>query len=114
MRIGIYVDVATEKELRGVGYHIVSLVRALSEIDQTNQYLLYYQRPLWSSNGRLLPFPSRANFAARPIRFPEGWKQSHPRFWWQYYLPWVLRRDRIDVFHGPSHFIPPVPFGRTV
>jgi glycosyltransferase involved in cell wall biosynthesis len=114
MRIGIDVDVATEKELRGVGYHIVSLVRGLGKIDHQNEYVLYYQRGLRKNTGRLYPFPHQSNFRARPVRFPEGWKGNHPKLWWRHYLPWIVRLDRIDVFHGPSHFLPALGSCKTV
>src|SRR5262249_53024203 len=46
------------------------------------------------------------NFRVRPVRFPTKWKLNHPTLWWKWYLPHVLRRDALDVFHGPNHFLP--------
>lgn len=114
MRIGIYVDVAKDKEPRGVGYHIISLLNALACIDTQNQYLLYYQQGVFARNRQDLQFPRQANFSLRPVRFPDGWNEQHPRAWWKYYLPWIANRDRIDVFHGPSHFVPEWNRARTV
>jgi glycosyltransferase involved in cell wall biosynthesis len=106
MRIGIFVDVARDAQLRGVGYHVQSLVTALSAIDRTNEYLLYYPRDLSGPDSRPWPLPDGGNFRRRPVRFPANWVNDRPRAWWQYYLPWVLRFDRVDVFHGPNHFVP--------
>lgn len=106
LRIGIYVDVARDSQLTGIGRHIVRLVRALADADRTNQYLLYYPVPLGSAAKLPDFFPRQANFRPRPIRFPKKWTYEHPRLWWNTYLPHVLRRDRVDVFHGPNHFVP--------
>jgi glycosyltransferase involved in cell wall biosynthesis len=105
VRIGIYVDVAKDPEPRGVGFHVLHLLRALSELDSTNEYLLYYQRTL--KGGSEFPHrPNAPNFRNRALLCPQGWDGMYPRIWWKHYLPWIAARDRVDVFHGPSHFVP--------
>lgn len=114
MRIGIYADVARDAKPTGIGLHVRELVRALADVDTTNQYLLYYP----SRNGEPVDaFPDlqlEDNFRARPVRFPQAWQWDRPRIWWQWYLPWILRRDRIDVFHGPNHVVPHYRRGTSV
>ena len=106
MRIGIYVDVANDVKPTGIGLHVRHLVHALAELDRDNEYLLYYQCGLLE-HGSLFPLqPRRPNFRLRPVRFLTQWKSEHPTVWWEWYLPWVLRRDRLDIFHGPNHFLP--------
>ncbi len=106
MRIGIYVDVAKVDQPTGIGLHVRNLVNALAQIDDRNEYLLYYQSNLFG-NGKPFPcLPNKPNFRARPIRFPVHWVTNHPSLWWKWYLPRVLRKDSVDVFHGPNHFAP--------
>src|SRR3954452_23854337 len=114
MRIGVYADVATEKDPGGVGYHVVELLRGLAQIDRRNEYLLYYRRDVLGPGDRSHPFPRSPNFRERPVRFPRAWPNDHPTLWWEHYLPRLIRRDRVDVFHGPTHFLPAIPSGRTV
>ncbi|WP_425616592.1 glycosyltransferase family 4 protein [Anatilimnocola sp. NA78] len=114
MRIGIYVDVARDAKPTGIGKHVLHLIQALAELDQKNEYRLYYPSRAWGRTDDFAHCPAQVNFRSRPVRFPRRWEAEHPRVWWQYYLPWVLRRDGIDVFHGPNHFVPCFDPARTV
>lgn len=114
MRIGIYVEVAKDEQPTGIGRHVLKLLESLAQVDSDNEYLLYYTTPLI---GAVRPFPhtpKQGNFRPRPVRFPGEWPQRHPRLWWCKHLPRVLARDRIDVFHGPNHFVPQFDRSRTV
>jgi glycosyltransferase involved in cell wall biosynthesis len=115
MRIGIYVDVAMEADPSGIGYHVVNLVRSLGRVDDENEYLLYYRRnPLGRDRRAVLFVAGGAHVRLRPVRFPGRWAEDHPSIWWNYYLPNVVRRDRVDVFHGPNHLLPAIPTRRAV
>lgn len=114
MRIGMYVDVARDEKPTGIGKHVLHLLESLAQADQDNEYLLYYPSQPWGSAPRFPHCPEQANFRARPVRFPTRWDVERPRLWWQWYLPWVLKRDRIDIFHGPNHFVPRFSRQRTV
>lgn len=114
MRIGMYVEVALDERPTGIGKHIQCLLDALAEIDDRNEYFLYYPTPLWRARIEFPHRPSRANFRARPVRAPGPLHHSHPRLWWNHYLPRVLRRDKIDVFHGPNHFLPTFPRNQNI
>jgi glycosyltransferase involved in cell wall biosynthesis len=106
MRIGIYIQTATTEQPRGIGFHTHNLVRELIDLDAENEYFLYYPAPLL--NGMPVPpFGSQhGNVHLRPVRFPQRWAGSRPRLWWDYWLPLQVRRDRLDVYHCPSHFLP--------
>ncbi len=104
--IGIYVDVANDEKPTGIGLHVRYLVHALADLDRDNEYLLYYQCGLREHRSLFPLQPRQPNFRLRPVRFPTAWKVEHPTVWWEWYLPWVLRRDRLDIFHGPNHFLP--------
>jgi glycosyltransferase involved in cell wall biosynthesis len=114
MRIGIYAETACDLKPTGIGLHVRELLRALSEIDRQNTYLVYYPAGLQTAGEALAGLQLGGNFRPRPVRFPRNWHQERPRVWWQWYLPWVLRRDRVDVFHGPNHFVPRYRRGRVV
>jgi glycosyltransferase involved in cell wall biosynthesis len=106
MKIGIYIETTIDEQPRGVGLHTDNLVRALIDLDSTNHYYLYYPQPLTHR----VPPPTYAsphgNFHLRPIRFPRNWAAAHPKLWWDSWLPLRIRRDRLDVYHCPSHFLP--------
>jgi glycosyltransferase involved in cell wall biosynthesis len=114
MRVGIYAQTAKEKEPRGVGYHVRNLIEALARTSRQHEYFLYYQCGLRERDTYRDVFPRAAHVHPRAVRFPDGWTESRPNLWLNRYLPWVLRRDRIDVFHCPNHFLPKFAAGRTV
>jgi glycosyltransferase involved in cell wall biosynthesis len=106
MRIGIYVETAKAEQPSGIGLHVRNLIHALAEVDGRHDYFLYYPRGLREVAGSFPHQPKRPNFHCRPVRFPAGWQEEHPSLWWKWFLPFIVRRDRIDVFHGPNHFLP--------
>jgi glycosyltransferase involved in cell wall biosynthesis len=105
MKIGIYIEVLKATEKTGIGRYVEGLIKSLSEIDSKNEYLLYYQSPLFSK-AQVLNLTKGSNFKLRPIRFPTVWFDERPRLWWDYYLPFITNKDKLDIFHGPNHFIP--------
>ena len=98
MRIGIDAQLLGGHET-GVELWIRQLIRALSEIDRENEYVVY------------------AHEDAMPIETPGDWecrfsvrKASRSRLgrimWEQFCLPKILRRDAIDVLHAPGYVMP--------
>ncbi|MCE9556468.1 MAG: glycosyltransferase family 4 protein [Planctomycetes bacterium] len=106
MRIGIFVEVALDDKLTGIGRHVVALVDALCQIDQKNTYLLYFCADLLGKKRVFRHAPQQSNFQLRPVHFPKSWQGDHPSLWWNHWLPRVIRRDRLDIFHGPNHILP--------
>jgi glycosyltransferase involved in cell wall biosynthesis len=106
MKIGIYIETAKEPQPRGVGVHVLNLVRELASIDSQSEYFLYYQQPIASRTLPLPHLPVQQNLSYRPIRFPHKWIGDRPRLWWDVWLARRIRRDRLDVFHSPNHFLP--------
>lgn len=105
-RIGIYIEVLKSTEKTGIGRYVEGLVKSLSlQNKSSTKYLLYYQTPLIGQQKPFFEFQA-SNIQMRPVRFPDKWMNERPRLWWDYYLPFVLERDKIDIFHGPNHFIP--------
>ncbi len=113
MRIGIYIDVL-KREFRGIGYHVYELIHKLSMIDKENEYFLYYQYGMFQKKSILRYCPQALNFHLRPVRFPEAWFSNYPTVWWEYYLPLVIRMDRIDIFHSPNYFLPTIPREKNI
>lgn len=114
MRIGIYADVANEEQIRGVGYHVANLVEHLGRLGGEDEILLYYRRGVLREGPVFLRRLVGANVRLRPVRFPRAWFENRPRLWWSYGLPALIRADRLDVFHGPSHILPATTSVRTV
>ena len=105
MRIGIYIEAVKVSAKTGISRYIIGLVEALTQLDKSNQYYLYYQTEHFL--GKDLDWlKDRDNVHFKPLLFPRNWIGDHPSLWWKYYLPFHLWKDRIDVFHGPNHYIP--------
>jgi glycosyltransferase involved in cell wall biosynthesis len=114
MRIGIYVETAKKDRPTGIGLHVRNLLDGLAQIDGENEYLLYYQQDVFARRRVPDHFPRQANFRPRPVRFPVKWISDRPRLWWDWRLPWAMRRDGVDVVHGPNHFLPLFDRARSV
>jgi len=85
MRIGIEAERANVPNPTGVERYATELIRNLGNLDQSNQYVLYFRtepQPWF----RELP----ANFSMRVIPFPKFWTQTR--------LAWELLIDPVDVF----------------
>lgn len=105
-RVGIYIEVLKAAEKTGIGRYVEGLVKSLAMQDHdSTQYFLYFQVPIIGAYDDIL-IVQAPNVHKRPVRFPISWMNERPRLWWDYYLPYVLEKDNIDVFHGPNHFIP--------
>jgi glycosyltransferase involved in cell wall biosynthesis len=94
MRIGLDARALT-KPNTGIGYYTLSLIRHLLAVDQENEYFLYSNRDYDQSQ-----FGSYPNVRFRPGRFGIG------TLWVQIVLPWLMIRDRIDVFHSTQAMAP--------
>lgn len=105
-RIGIWADLANESKPRGIGLHVVNLVNALTKVDTEHEWVLYYLAPVLGAGTALSRITRRDNVMLRPIRYPDRLQKRYPRLWWDYLVPHLIRRDGIEVFHGPNHFLP--------
>jgi len=109
MRVGLDVTAAV-RQGGGIGRYVRELLRALAELDQTNDYQL-----LITSRARPHPLPPLpANFRLRAIPIEDVW---FARLWHRAQVPlpvnWLT--GQIDLFHSPDFTLPPVSVGtRTV
>lgn len=85
----------------GKGQYTYNLVKALTEIDSKNQYLLYCSKSL-----------------SEDLELPENFKQriiKQPSLFWHLSTFVQLRKDKIDVFLAPtSYIIPALGYKRSV
>jgi glycosyltransferase involved in cell wall biosynthesis len=105
LRIGIYIEPVKVSDKTGISRYIIGLVETLIQLDKHNTYYLYYQTNVFNKH-TINWLDTAPNVIHRPLRFPHNWLGERPRLWWQYYLPFFLSLDKIDVFHGPNHYVP--------
>ena len=99
------VHVANVKEKTGISRHVIGLVTSVADMAPEIDFFLYYQSNPWSKADTSW-IPSRNNLIQRPVWFPKAWLENRPRLWWDFYLPFRLWLDKIDLYHGPNHLIP--------
>jgi glycosyltransferase involved in cell wall biosynthesis len=97
MRIGIDISTLT-RFLDGVNCYLLNLVEHLSLVDGENTYILYTNRKIKD----LIPDIDikGGNFSIRES------DNSHRLVWMQAQLPFLLKRDRVDVLHSPCYNVP--------
>jgi glycosyltransferase involved in cell wall biosynthesis len=98
VRIGIDAREAFRPEPRGIGLYVRHLVREFAALAPDDQFVLYHQLQLPPG-----AFPIAANMRARHTDMPGG--RVHA--WERVQMPWRLRRDRLDVYHGTYNTLPP-------
>jgi glycosyltransferase involved in cell wall biosynthesis len=79
----------------GIGTYIRNLLRQLAQLDRDTEYVLLCQEPDVGMAATLGP-----NF--RSVREPSPAYSLRE----QIRVPWVLRRERPDVFHAPHYVLP--------
>ncbi len=98
MRIGIDAREAFRPEPRGIGLYVRNLVREFATQAPGDEFRLYHQLTLPKD-----AFPLAANQRAVHTDLPGGRFHS----WERVQMPWRLRRDRVDVYHGTYNTLPP-------
>lgn len=84
----------------GIGVYVRGLISHLGKIDRRNEYFIITHR------GKKADFiPKQSNFTkiGTSISYENHFTRD---LWEQVYLPLVLRRHKIDVYHGPNHILP--------
>lgn len=98
MRIGIDAREAFRPEPRGIGLYVRHLVREFAAAAPDDEFLLYHQLTLPPG-----AFPLPANMRAVHTDLPGGRWHS----WERLQMPWRLRRDGLDLYHGTYNTLPP-------
>jgi glycosyltransferase involved in cell wall biosynthesis len=102
MRIGIDARFLSNPQRGGFKTYTNSVIFALAEVDQKNEYLLYTDRPLDCTIG--LP----ANFVLRPVSGLNALSRE------QFTLPSLMRRDKVDLAHFLCNTAPVIFHPRMV
>jgi glycosyltransferase involved in cell wall biosynthesis len=87
----------------GIGTYIRNLLRQLARIDRDTEYVLLCREPDLGIAAQLGP-----NF--RSVREPSPNYSLRE----QLHVPWVLRRERPDVYHAPHYVLPAAVRCRSV
>ena len=87
----------------GIGTYIRNILRHLARIDRTNEYVLLCHQPDLGVAAQL-----GANFRTVLASSPNYSLRE------QIQVPWVVRRERPDVFHAPHYVLPPAVRRRSV
>jgi len=96
MRIAIN-SLAMKSEFYGGGRYIKNLIRSLSNLDKANEYIIYASQSGYDEFGGLGEnFQYEFAPGSRPLRL--AWEQT--------FLPWDLKRKKVDLFHGPAFITP--------
>lgn len=98
MRIGLDAREAFRPEPRGIGLYVRHLLREFAALAPQDELLLYHQLTL--PPGAL---PLAAN--QRPVHTDIRGGRWH--LWERLQMPWRIRRDRLDVYHGTYNTLPP-------
>lgn len=97
----IAIDIRTiNKPRSGVGYYVTNLIQKLQEIDKDNDYCLI------SNNGEYEnTFRAQPNFENHRTCISN---ENHlfGDFWESFYLPRLLEKKNVSVFHGPAFMVP--------
>ncbi len=98
MRIGIDAREAFREHPRGIGLYVRHLAREFGALAPDDEFLLYHERTLPDG-----AFPVAANLRKVHTDTPGGrW-----HLWERLRMPWRIRRDRLDVYHGTYNTLPP-------
>ncbi|MCK5943497.1 MAG: glycosyltransferase family 4 protein [Planctomycetes bacterium] len=101
MRIGIDAREGFRPQPRGIGLYVRHLAREFATLAPDDEFLLYHQLQL-------------PDDAANPFVLGDNQRAVHTdmrggRFhtWERLQMPWRMRRDDLDVYHGTYNTLPP-------
>src|SRR5678815_551846 len=98
MRIGIDAREAFRPEPRGIGLYVRHLMREFGVAASADEFLLYHQLQL-PAGAIAIPANMRASHTDMPGGRVHAWERLQ--------MPWQMRRDRLDVYHGTYNTLPP-------
>ncbi len=86
--------------ISGIGKYVLELVKGLAKVDTTNKYTLYeygHTQVVKPAENKNITYVVPSFYSSsRTMRI----------FWEQFFFPWYLKKNRIDIFHGPSFMLP--------
>ncbi len=100
MRIAINAKVLSEREIKGIGVYTYNLLKAISEIDKKNQYVIYSNQPIVHKI-------NDSNFQERILKFPN-------KLWWYLRLPLEFINNKYDLLFVYKEMVPLIKRSKTV
>ena len=100
LRIGINALYLIPGGVGGTEIYLRNLVAALAAIDSRNQYVVYVNRE--TGAGLCLDAPN-FSVSVQPVRAAV---RPYRILWEQFVMPWLIRRDRLDVVLCPGFTMP--------
>lgn len=97
MRIGVDAREAFRNEPRGIGHYVRCLLREFPAVAPHEEFLLYHQ----------LPRPDSLTLGANQRAVHADMPGGRFHAWERLQMPWRIRRDRLDVYHGTYNTLPP-------
>ena len=97
MRIGLDAREGFRPQPRGIGLYVRHLAREFATLAPDDEFLLYHQLP---PDGSFALAPNQ-----RPVRTDLPGGRFHG--WERLQMPWRIRRDKVDVYHGTYNTLPP-------
>ncbi len=103
----IAIDCREANTKAGIGRLTYSLISEVIKIDKKNKYIL-----LLSDEDA---FPEIKNKNVKKLIF-KGAKKAVKKPYWQFvYLPYILKKEKVDIFFSPNNFVTPPFFqGKTI
>lgn len=99
MRIAVHAKVLSETKPVGIGIYTYNLLKAISAIDNRNEYTLY-------SNEPIIKKINKGNFKEKILHSHAGWTY--------YRLPLEFLRNKYDLLFVPKEVVPPFKRPKTV
>ncbi|MCD6094334.1 glycosyltransferase family 4 protein, partial [bacterium] len=90
-----------KREITGVGRYLRNILNHLVSIDKENQYFLFCPGKIasdYQKMGYKIINTGESRFCSSKLYFP---------FWIFFTLPFALRKNKVDIFWQPHHFLPP-------
>lgn len=97
MRIGLDAREAFRPEPRGIGLYVRHLMREFGALCPGDEFLLYHQ----------LPRPTDLEMPANMRAVHADMRGGRFHLWERLQMPWRMRQDRVDVYHGTYNTLPP-------
>ena len=101
MRIGIDAREGFREQPRGIGLYVRNLIREFANLAADDEFLLYHQLKLADDSKN--PFHLAANHKAVHTNI----RGDRLHAWERLQMPWRIRRDKLDVYHGTYNTLPP-------
>lgn len=94
MIIGIDARPLILKNPTGIATYLINVLQYIGKHDKNNKYILYTSKPFECERN------FGPNFEVKYIYSRIG------TFWLRYRIPRIIKKDKVDIFWGPSHILP--------